>query len=656
MQFALGLLLSAAWIAAFGQSLGPALGQAPVISSFSQNGVLVCTNLAPGSVASVEWASSVTGPWQTNWAGLDAVTVDATGKIQVSVPMFYRVRGVVAGTNSEPLNMALIPGGNFTLGDSVDGYEVPAHTVTVSAYYLDKYEVTKALWDSVYGWGIAHGYSFTYVGSGKAANHPVQTINWYDMVKWCNARSEMEGKIPAYYTGAEQAEVYRTGQLDVDNSWVKWNAGYRLPTEAEWEKAARGGVAGQRFPWGDTISWSQANYYADPGDYFFDVNPRQGYDTAFATGATPYTSPAGSFAANGYGLYDMAGNVAEWCWDWYGGYDSIAQTDPHGPATGSVRVVRGGGWFDVALYCRTAVRSGYDPSGSTDSVGFRCVLPKSFDVPNMALIPGGNFMLGDSVDGYEVPAHTVNVSAYYMDKYEVTKALWDSVSAWGIAHGYSFTTVGSGKAANHPVQKINWYDMVKWCNARSEMEGRVPAYYTGAERTGVYRTGQLDVDNSWVNWNAGYRLPTEAEWEKAARGGVSGQRFPWGDTITWSQANYYADPGDYFFDVNPRQGYDTAFATGATPYTSPAGSFAANGYGLYDMAGNVSEWCWDWYGSYDSAAQTDPRGPATGAVRVVRGGGWFDVALYCRASVRSGYDPSGSTDYVGFRCVISQSQ
>jgi formylglycine-generating enzyme required for sulfatase activity len=364
-----------------------AQAQAPVITSFSGNGVLVCSNLAPGSVATVEWGASLSGPWQTNWAGLDAVTVASNGMIQVSVPMFYRVRGLAQTNSAPPYGMALIPAGTFTMGDCMndeyDSDELPLHTVYVSAFYMDKYDVTKALWDSVYQWATNHGYSFDYAGSGKAANHPVQTIDWYDAVKWCNARSEKEGRVPAYYTSAAQTTVYRTGEVHVDNSSVNWDAGYRLPTEAEWEKAARGGLSGQRFPWGNTISWSQANYYALPlsaGGHAYDVNPTQGYNPTFATGGQPYTSPAGCFAANGYGLYDMAGNVWQWCWDWYGSYASGSQSDPRGPASpasGSYRVIRGGSWDDGAVNCRSASRLvvNFPIYSYPNYFGFRSVLP-----------------------------------------------------------------------------------------------------------------------------------------------------------------------------------------------------------------------------------------------------------------------------------------
>jgi formylglycine-generating enzyme len=282
----------------------------------------------------------------------------------------------------------------------------------------------------------------------------------------------------------------------------------------------------------------------------------------------------------------------------------------------------------------------------------------------MVFIPAGSFTMGDTFSegvGDDLPLHTVYVSAFYMDRYDVTKALWDDVYNWAITHGYSFDYAdsGQGKAANHPAQSMTWYDAVKWCNARSEKEGRVPAYYTDAGLSVRYRTGQVAPN---VNWNSGYRLPTEAEWEKAARGGASGQRFPWGNTILWGQANYYsywsgATPY-YPYDVNPTSGYNPAWTSGGTQYTTPVGSFAANGYGLYDMAGNVWEWCWDWYGSYSSGAQTDPRGPASGSYRMHRGGSWYDYAFGCRAAFRgTNYGaPSGGSSGVGFRSVLPSGQ
>ena len=183
-----------------------------------------------------------------------------------STNVFFRL---TASASDAPPGMVLIPAGPFTMGNCMDpaeGYssELPLHTVSVSAFYMDKNLVTKALWDQVVGWNGGNGYSYDTVGSGKAANHPVQTVVWYDVVKWCNARSQMEGRVPVYYTDAALTQVYKTGQVA---PYVKWSAaGYRLPTEAEWEKAARGGASGHRFPWADaeTINQSRANSYAYP--------------------------------------------------------------------------------------------------------------------------------------------------------------------------------------------------------------------------------------------------------------------------------------------------------------------------------------------------------------------------------------------------------
>ncbi len=274
-----------------------------------------------------------------------------------------------------------------TFGDTFVG-ETPVHTVYVSTFYMDKYETTRALWDEVYRWATNHGYNFYNRGLGKAANHPVHSINWYDMAKWCNARSEKEGFLPAYYMSAEQTTVFRTEYANMKNDWVKWNAGYRLPTEAEWEKAGRGGASGHRFPWSDanTIIHSRANYYSSSSRRY-DVSPTRGYHPTFNDAVLPYTSPVGNFAPNGYGLYDMAGNVWERCWDKHYIFSySGSETDPRGPYDiGGTRVVRGGSWYWYGEDCRVAKRGDRYLSDAYADVGFRSVLP--FILPAWCQVP-----------------------------------------------------------------------------------------------------------------------------------------------------------------------------------------------------------------------------------------------------------------------------
>ena len=294
---------------------------------------------------------------------------------QVSKAVMFKV--MASDTAPAPDGFALIPAGSFQMGDQSSplvGYssELPVHTVTVSGFYMAKYETTKELWDEVRAWGMAAGRGYTDLAAGngsvasKGANHPVHSITWYDMVKWCNARSEKENLTPCYTVSGA---TYKAGQ----NSAVvcNWSAnGYRLPSEAEWEKAARGGLSAQNFPWGNTITHSQANYNSS-SSYAYDVSPTRGYHPIWGTGAYPYTSPVGSFAPNGYGLYDMSGNLWEWCWDWFGGYTAGSQTDPRGPASGSNRVRRGGGWYGLAFYCRVAYRFNYGPLVTPYFIGFR---------------------------------------------------------------------------------------------------------------------------------------------------------------------------------------------------------------------------------------------------------------------------------------------
>ena len=272
----------------------------------------------------------------------------------------------------------------------------------------------------------------------------------------------------------------------------------------------------------------------------------------------------------------------------------------------------------------------------------------------MALIPAGPFLMGNAIgDGDITDANPTNVyvSAFFMDTNLVSLNIWQAVYTYAtIFNGYGFDNVGAGKAANHPVQNVNWFDCVKWCNASSQLAGLTPVYYTDTALTLVYINGDL---TPYVNWSAnGYRLPTEAEWEKAARGGLSGRRFPWGNLISEGQANYLANTNSYSYDRGPN-GYNSIGSIGGTsPATSPVGSFDVNGYGLYDMAGNVFEWCWDWYGApYGQPTITNPTGPGTGSYRVLRGGGWYNVAFSLRCSQRFPDVPDNAYYNIGFRCV-----
>jgi formylglycine-generating enzyme len=265
--------------------------------------------------------------------------------------------------------------------------------------------------------------------------------------------------------------------------------------------------------------------------------------------------------------------------------------------------------------------------------------------PGMVYIPGGTFVMGNPVDNAhtdELPCHNVSISACYMDANLVTQALWDEVYQWAILNDYQFDTTGSGKDANYPAGEMTWLDAVKWCNARSEKEHRQPAYYTDSYQTNALRSGILPPDSASVNWNAGYRLPTEAEWERAARGGAAGHNYPWQDTESFSdsRANVVGNP---------------VFGSGPYPHTSPVGYFPSNAYGLYDMAGNVWGWCWGWYDSTwymnPDAGLTDTRGPADGSYRVLRGGSWNDDYTFARCAARGFDSPSSYFNFYGFRCV-----
>jgi hypothetical protein len=253
-------------------------------------------------------------------------------------------------------------------------------------------------------------------------------------------------------------------------------------------------------------------------------------------------------------------------------------------------------------------------------------------IPNFSLIPAGTFQMGDNLDGNpDAPVHNVYVSQFFMAQTELTYGEWLRVKTWADSHGYQFDNAGAGNGDNYPVTTVNWYDAIKWCNAKSEMEGLAPCYYTEASQVSstTYRNGRFDLNNEMVDWKAnGYRLATEAEWEKAGRA-LFGKRYPNGDILRSSDTNFGSIIGG----------------------TTPVKNYAPNGYELHDMAGNVWQWCWDRYGSISVSDTSDPHGALTSLDRILRGGAWNSESIDCRVSRRYSIGQEGLYDTVGFRLV-----
>ena len=236
-------------------------------------------------------------------------------------------------------------------------------------------------------------------------------------------------------------------------------------------------------------------------------------------------------------------------------------------------------------------RNSTSHSGST--VSLSAELNKLIN--NMVYVSGGTFIMGGDESSDQTPTHSVTLSSYYICKYEVTQALWRAVMG---------SNPSKFKGDNLPVEQVSWNDCQTFINRLNSYTGR------------------------------NFRLPTEAEWEFAARGGNYNRHYK------YSGSNYISDVAWYCDNSGNR--------------THPVGTKQANELGLYDMSGNVWEWCSDWYGSYSSYSQSNPTGATSGFGRVERGGNWCGLARYCCSSHRSYYAPGNSFDDLGLRLVLSQ--
>ena len=454
--------------------------------------------------------------------------------------------------NGVTFKMVTVEGGTFTMGGTseqgaVASDEKPTHSVTLSTYLIGKTEVTQELWQAVMG---------TNPSTTKGNTFPVVKVSWNDCQTFIKKLNVLTGK------------------------------NFRLPTEAEWEYAARGGNKSKAYKYsGSTTIGNVAWYKANAG----------------------IIKPVASMQSNELGIYDMSGNVWEFCNDWYGNYSGEAQTNPIGPASGDYRVQRGGSCATSADQCRISYRGAADPTAPFDHVGLRLCLSTepSFTVNGVSFemveVEGGTFTMGATAEqtgvfGDEKPTHQVTLPSYYIGKTEVTQELWQAVMG---SNPSNFT------GTNLPVEKVSWDDC----------------------KTFIAKLNALTGKN--------FRLPTEAEWEFAARGGNKSRGYKYCGSNTLSDVAWYVDNSDN--------------------KTHPVAAKTPNELGIYDMSGNVLEWCNDWYSStyYTSESQTNPTGPDSGSSRVRRGGSWNYRENTCRVSYRGNTTPSFRYNYLGLRLCLS---
>ena len=266
--------------------------------------------------------SNVTGLTENTTYYVRAYATSSAGTVYGETKTFETFKTIFSLTvNGVSFEMVYVEGGTFDMGatteqgSEADSDEKPVHRVTLSDYYIGKCEVTQELWEAVMGSNPSHF---------KGAQNPVEEVSWNDCQEFVSRLNSLTGK------------------------------NFRLPTEAEWEYAARGGNKSLHYKYSGSDNIDEVAWY----------NNNSGRST----------HAVGTKSPNELGIYDMSGNVREWCSDWYGGYSAGAQTNPQGPSSGSYRVLRGGSWFSNAGYCRVSDRLSIVPYDSLNGSGLRLVL------------------------------------------------------------------------------------------------------------------------------------------------------------------------------------------------------------------------------------------------------------------------------------------
>ena len=551
-----------------------------------------------------------------------------------------------------PSEFVCLPSGFYTSGSPTDepcrqDDETQCEITLISGFDMMRTEVTRQMWSDLKHLQSGFPDDPSDISISPTMDHPIQNITWKEAVLFANILSMQHRFDPCYYIDAEFWNAVTLRNYTSDTIYCNFDAnGYRLPTEAEWEYACRAGTI-------EPFSCEEANYNNDNCDTCTSgVHPILEEHCVYCANSGRNAGVVGSKLPNPWGLYDMHGNVCEWCWDWYGPYTSGSVTNPTGPETGSNRVVRGGNWNSGARNCRSANRNNDAPDGRDNQRGFRLVRKTE----NFIYIPPGNYLRGSQLtepcrtEGYEDIHQVILTKGFHMMPTEVTRRMWADLKAVYPMFLDDFSYTDISPTMDHPLQNVTWYEALLFANLMSTKDHYKPCYYKDEVFTVLLDDRNYTDGDIYCDFSAnGYRLPTEAEWEYACRAGMT-------EPFSCKERNYNTDNCNACTagDLPILEKY-CVYCANSEKKAEVVGSKLPNPWGLYDMHGNVTEWCWDRYELYPTEPVTDPTGPETGRYRVGRGGSWRSTARACRSAFRSWPGPNDHNDSLGFRLVKTAS-
>ena len=569
-----------------------------------------------------------------------------------------------------PTGFVFISPGGFKMGSPLDEpcreTNETQHEVTITrGFYMMRTEVTRQMWADLKAVQPTLPDDPSDTHDSFTMNHPVQNNTWLEAVLFSNLMSVQTGYTRCYYKDAGFSIPVDSTNYMSGTFYCNFNAnGYRLPTESEWEYACRGGTTGAfSCDEPDYHSWNCHN--CAPG-----TNPVLEDYCVFCANDPGGIAVVGSKLPNPNGLYDIHGNVWECCWDWYGTYPSDTVTDPTGPTSGSFRVMRSGAFYYYARGCRSAYRNYFSQSLRDSIQGFRLVrtqdtaptptatstpagpTPTPFPVSTgFVFISPGIFNVGSPPDepcrdSDETQHQVILTRGYQMMQTEVTRQMWADLKAAQPTLPNDPSDTSASPTMNHPVQNNTWYEAVLFSNLMSVQYGYELCYYNDSHFAVPIDSTNYTSGMVFCDFQAnGYRLPTESEWEYACRGCTT-------SAFSCNEPSYTSGScSSCTSGTHPVLEDYCVYCANAPGGTEVLGSKLPNPYGLFDIHGNVFEWCWDLYGTYPVGSATDPTGAISGSNRVCRGGGWSSDPRLCRSALRNNSAPNVRSNSKGFRLL-----